>query len=163
MVTAVRQAIIFQPGEAKTVALGPNRVSFLISGEQTGGKYSLTEFLAAPPPAPAAPIHIHKVEDETCYVLEGRFQFIIQEQSVVAAAGSVVFVPRGTPHTVINLGPGLGRLLVTLSPPGFEQYWKEMARLLSVYAGQPAPELVITLQEKYHMDTKGQARQFVND
>lgn len=163
MLAKEKKAVIFQPGEAKTVSLGPNRVSFLISGEQTGGKYSLTEFLAAPPPAPAAPIHIHKAEDETCYVLEGQFQFIIQEQTVAATAGSVVFVPRGTPHTVINPGPGLGRLLVTLSPPGFEQYWKEMAHLLSVYAGQPAPELVIALQEKYHMDTGGQARRFIND
>jgi quercetin dioxygenase-like cupin family protein len=163
MATEVKKVIIFQPGEAKTVSLGPNRVNFLISGEQTGGKYSLTEFVAAPPPAPAAPIHIHQVEDETCYVLEGQFQFIIREQSVVTTAGSVVFVPRGTPHTVINSGPGLGRLLVYLSPPGFEQYWKEMAHLLSVYDGQPAPELVIALQEKYHMDTGGQARQFIND
>ncbi len=163
MASAEKKVVIFQPGDTNTVSLGPNRVNFLISGEQTGGKYSLTEFVAAPPPAPAAPVHIHKAEDETCYVLEGQFQVVTREQTVIAAAGSVVFVPRGVAHTVINAGPGWGRLLVTLSPPGFEQYWKEMAHLLSIYAGQPAAELVLALQEKYHMETGGQARQFIND
>jgi quercetin dioxygenase-like cupin family protein len=145
-----------------TVALGPNRVTFLLSAEQTGGLFSLTEFAAAPPPAPAAPLHRHRDADETLYILEGAFQFVINGQSRPAPAGSFIFIPRGALHTVENIGTSMGRMLVILTPPGFEQFWAERARQLAIYGPQVDPALVVALQEKYHMDTGGQARQFVN-
>ena len=39
-----------QSADARSIQLGPNKVTFLISGEETGGIFSLTEFEAAPPP-----------------------------------------------------------------------------------------------------------------
>ena len=65
-------------------------------------KYSLTEFAVIPPPAPAAPIHIHHDADEAVYILEGNFQFIVNEEMIPVAAGAYIFVPKGTPHTVAN-------------------------------------------------------------
>lgn len=146
-----------------TVALGPNRVTFLLAGEQTGGIFSLTEFAAAPPPAPAAPLHRHWDADETLYILEGTFQFVVDGQARPAPAESFIFIPRGTLHTVENIGTGMGRMLVFLTPPGFEQFWAERAQQLATYGPQVDPALVVALQEKYHMDTGGQARQFAKE
>jgi quercetin dioxygenase-like cupin family protein len=154
--------IIGQPGDAQTVALGPNRVTFLLSREQTGQKYSLTEFAAAPPPTPSAPVHIHHDADEVVYVLEGEFQFTVEGQTIPATAGSFVLVPKGTPHTVANTGTEGGKILVVLSPPGFEGYWREMSALLAASSGPPDPAQVLALQQRYHMDTGGQARQFTH-
>ncbi len=143
-----------------SVPLGPNRVSFLISGQQTDGRLSLTEFAAAPPPAPAAPLHRHLDADETLYILEGEFQFIIGEEKIPAPAGSSVFIPRGTLHTIENIGSSMGRMLVVLTPSGFEQFWAERSQQIETFGAQVDPALVLALQEKYHMDTGGQARQF---
>jgi quercetin dioxygenase-like cupin family protein len=138
-------------------------VRFLLSGKETGEKYSLTEFTSAPPPAPGPPIHIHKAEDELNYILDGDFKFTLRETTVAAPKGSFVFVPKGTPHTVANAGPREATLLVILTPPGFEQYWAEMAKLLASTGGKPGPDRVLALQEKYNLDTGGKARQFIGD
>jgi quercetin dioxygenase-like cupin family protein len=149
--------------DPKTVALGPNWVTFLLSGEQTGGRFSLTEFTAAPPPAPSAPVHIHHDADETLYILEGEFRFTRDGQTIPAPAGSYIFIPKGTRHAVENVGATPGRMLVFLTPPGFEQFWRERAELLSMYGDRLDPARLLALQEKHHMDTGGQLRQFLTD
>lgn len=143
-----------------TASLGPNRVTFLLSGAETGGQFSLTEFAAAPPPAQAAPIHRHPDADETLYILEGLFQFIVNDQTIPAPVGAHRFIPRGTPHTIENIGTTVGRILVILTPPGFEQFWAERAQQLATYGAQVDPALVLALQQKYHFDIGGQVRQF---
>lgn len=152
-----------QPGDGGSVSLGPNQVTFLVAGEQTEGRYSLTEFAAAPPPAPAAPLHIHHDADEAIYILEGQFQVTMDGQQIGVSAGAFVFVPRDTPHTIANVGADVGRLLVLLTPPGFEGYWREMSPLLQRSDGPPDGAVVLALQHKYHMDTAGQARQFTTE
>jgi mannose-6-phosphate isomerase-like protein (cupin superfamily) len=154
------KAIFRAHGEGKTVRLGQNMITFLLSAEATEGKYSVTEFAAAPPPAPGAPLHIHKDANEAMYVLEGSFQVSIEDKEIPAAEGSFVLVRKGTLHTITNMGQRVGRLLIFLTPPGFERYWEEMSRLLEVTNGKPDQNQVLVLQEKYHMDMKGKARQF---
>lgn len=148
------------PGDSQTVSLGPNRVTFILSGNQTGGKFSVTVFEAAPPPAPSAPMHIHLKEDESMYVLAGEFQFQLKDGVLPAPAGSFVHVPKGTPHTIANVGTSQGKLLVVLTPPGFERYWEEMSRLLERTGSKPDPSTVRALQKKYNMDMGDKVRQF---
>jgi len=153
-------SIIANTSEAKTVSLGPNRVAFLLRGEQTKGHYSLSEFTLAPPPAPGAPMHVHKAEDELTYVLEGEVEFMLEERSERASVGSFFLVPKGTPHTLSNAGAGAARILVVLTPPGFEGYWEEASQLLERSGGDPDPAQMRALQEKHNMDAGGQARRF---
>lgn len=149
--------------EMNGFALGPNHVSFLLSAEHTSGKFSLTEFTAAPPPAPPAPPHIHHDADEMLYILEGEFEFMREEEILPAPPGSYIFIPRGTRHGVQNVGTEPGRMLVILTPPGFEQFWKERSDLMAASGDQVNPAALLALQEKYHMDTGGLVRQFVED
>ena len=104
------QSVICNAYEGMMVALGPNRVTFLVRDEDTGGRYSLTEFTLAPPPAPGPPMHVHKAEDEAGYVLEGELDVTISERTTRATVGTYFSVPRDTLHTVAT-------------PPGFEGYW----------------------------------------
>jgi quercetin dioxygenase-like cupin family protein len=160
MTHEARAPIIAAAEEGKTVSLGPNRVAFLLRAAETGGSYSLTEFTLAPPPAPGPPMHVHEAEDELTYVLEGELEFALEGRSERASAGSFFLVPKGTPHTLRNLGPGSARILVLLTPPGFEGYWDEASQLLEASEGDPDPERMRALQEKYNMDAGGRVRRF---
>jgi len=73
---------------------------------------------AGAPPGPPrfiAPLHLHHHDDEAWYVLEGTLCVRVGDKDVEAQAGSAVFVPRGTPHTYWNPGPGPTRYLLVMT------------------------------------------------
>jgi mannose-6-phosphate isomerase-like protein (cupin superfamily) len=67
------------------------------------------------PPRLIAPPHLHRSDDEAWYVLEGMLHVRVGKEDVEAQAGSAVFVPRGTPHTYWNPGPGPTRYLLVMT------------------------------------------------
>jgi mannose-6-phosphate isomerase-like protein (cupin superfamily) len=147
------------PDDAPVVTLGANRVAFVLHGSETGGRYSLTEFMLAPPPAPGPPAHLHTQEDELVYVLEGALDVEAGGVARTLPAGGIMLVPHGTFHSLRNPGPGPTRMLVVLTPPGFEGYWAESAALLAS-GSPPDPQAMLELQQRFGMQTGGQARQF---
>ena len=64
------------------------------------------------PPRWIAPLHLHRNDDEAWYVLEG---VRVGKELVEAAAGTAVFVPRGTVHTYWNPGPEAVRYLLVMT------------------------------------------------
>jgi quercetin dioxygenase-like cupin family protein len=82
-------------------------------------------------PHGGAPPHRHRSQDETHYILEGRYTFRCDARTIDAGPGSVVHVPRGVVHAFTNISPGWGRMLCIVCPPGpLERFLDE--------AGQPA-------------------------
>jgi mannose-6-phosphate isomerase-like protein (cupin superfamily) len=93
--------------------LGTGKDSFVIAEWRDAGGPS-------GPPRFIAPMHLHHNDDEAWYVLEGALCVRAGDQDVQASAGSAVFVPRGTPHTYWNPGPGLLRYLLVMTPQIYE-------------------------------------------
>jgi mannose-6-phosphate isomerase-like protein (cupin superfamily) len=93
--------------------LGTGKDSFVIAEWRDAG---------GPPGPPRfiAPLHLHHNDDEAWYVLEGMLCVRVGDRDVEAKAGSAVFVPRGTPHTYWNPGPGLLRYLLVMTPRIYE-------------------------------------------
>jgi quercetin dioxygenase-like cupin family protein len=122
--------ILSAPGEGRTVGnpVGGS-LTFKARGEQTGGALTAFESVAAPGEGP--PLHRHPREDECIYVLEGDLRFILEGETRVAAAGSFVFIPRGTSHTWQNASGGPARLLAVFTPaaPGMEKFFDRAAEL----------------------------------
>jgi mannose-6-phosphate isomerase-like protein (cupin superfamily) len=69
----------------------------------------------AGPPRLIAPPHVHHADDEAWYVLEGVLCVRSGDKTVEAGAGAGVFVPKGTPHTYWNPGPGRLRYLLVMT------------------------------------------------
>jgi mannose-6-phosphate isomerase-like protein (cupin superfamily) len=67
------------------------------------------------PPRWIAPLHLHRNDDEAWYVLEGSLCVRVGKDVTETPAGSAVFVPRGTPHTYWNPGPGPARYLLVMT------------------------------------------------
>ena len=83
-----------------------------VRSEETGGAYAILENIVAPQDGP--PPHIHNHEDEVFYVVEGEFEILIGEKTIVAKKGDLAIVPRGTVHAFRNIGSGRGRLIGNL-------------------------------------------------
>ena len=66
-----------------------------------------------PPGEPAPPLHLHPDTDEAFYLAEGEAIFMLGDREVPARGRDLVFVPRGTAHTVGT--PARSRLMGCLS------------------------------------------------
>jgi len=77
--------------------MGETATHFLAAGEQTGGAFCLVDERAGR--GESVPLHRHRNDMESFYVLEGEISLYIEDQpGVRAAAGSFAHIPGGTVH-----------------------------------------------------------------
>lgn len=138
---------VLEPGRGRTVWLGRLGVRFMVDGRQTDGRFALVEH-PLPPGALAGPPHVHAHEDEITYVLEGGVTVQLGDRVLQAGPGSLLFKPRGVPHTFWNAGPAPLRLLELITPAGFERYFQEAAACFSPERGPDIPRL-LAAAERY--------------
>ena len=105
--------------------------TFKITGKETNGAFTVIEQVIQPQSGP--PPHVHHREDEAFYILEGRFSFQHGDKQTVLEAGSFVYIPRGMLHTFRNIDNRQGRMLVTITPAGLEEFFYSI--------GTPATDL----------------------
>ena len=104
-----------------------------VGGEETERRYSLVEFLS--PADDMIPLHVHRQDSQTVYVLEGEVTFYLPGESRVLGPGECIHQPAGVPQTE-RVGPGgPARMLDINSPAGFDEF--------VAAAGQPAADLVL--------------------
>jgi len=73
-------------------------------------------------------------------------------------------VAKGLEHAYWNEGATPARILITISPPGFERYFEDLAEGLAA-AGDDEEEVMSVrkaLSEKYDMEVIGPPRQATN-
>jgi oxalate decarboxylase/phosphoglucose isomerase-like protein (cupin superfamily) len=70
---------------------------------------------------------------------------------VHATPGTFVFIPPGVPHNIANVTDRPARVIMTVSPPGHEHYFEELAMLASAGA-QPDPYAIGDLRRRYDTD-----------
>jgi quercetin dioxygenase-like cupin family protein len=133
------------------------RDRFLIDSDDTGGRFSLVEHLLAPHSI-AAPLHVHTLEDEYSFVLEGRVWVRLGDDEHVAEVGDLVRKPRGQWHTFWNAADEPARLLELISPGGLEHLFRTMgtadddtdlAPLVASYGCQGDPEATEPIMRKH--------------
>ena len=131
------KATVLAPGAGRSFSVRPgDRMTLKVAAEDTGGAFALAEF-TAPPGYTGPPPHRHQGTDEAFYVLEGEFALTVEGETAPAGPGAFVFVPRGVLHTYANPGPVPARLLLVLSPAGFERYFVDLAA--AYVDGPPEP------------------------
>lgn len=117
-------------GEGDSLWFAGNLLTAKTSGQETGGRLSVIEFLN--PPGYGTPLHRHTAEDEAFYVLSGTAHVFCDGEEFDAGPGDFVLLPLGLPHTFI-VGPHEPlRSLVITAPSGFEQF--------VAAAGEPASQ-----------------------
>ena len=100
-----------------------DEITFLMTGEQTGGACFMAE--AWVPPGAGNPPHIHHREEETFYLQEGTLTIQVGRKTLTASAGDVICLPRGVAHCFQNTGDVDAKILVVASPAGLEKFFEE--------------------------------------
>jgi quercetin dioxygenase-like cupin family protein len=122
--TLVAPRLLHRPVDGGDMYYGPGDLyRFLVTGAETGGAYFAMEAIV--PPGGGPPPHIHRNEDETFYVLDGRCDFRLGDEIIAAGAGDFVNVPRGSVHCFHNAGTEASRLILTFTPAGIEHFFEE--------------------------------------
>ena len=142
---------VLAPGEGVMVPVPGHKITHKLSGEDTGGAFSLLEVELD---GDGPPQHLHKNEDEVLYILEGEINVLLGERTFRAKAGAVVRIPRGTVHTFGRVEKKNAKLLIMFYPPGFEKFFDEAVGL-DVTDTKAFVARAEALAGKYHMELVG--------
>jgi quercetin dioxygenase-like cupin family protein len=98
-----------------------------VSGKDTNGQFSL--FFSYYLKNDSAPLHVHYLEDETFYVLDGDVLFQIDNENYTLTAGDTLFLPKNIPHTYLVLSETAKMLFMTTPGNITEAFFKKMSQL----------------------------------
>ena len=108
-------AVIRMPDERNGVMLRGQPMVFLVTGDKT--KHT-SMFDWTIPAGFATGRHVHRVQEETFYVLDGECEWHVDDKTIRATPGTYLFIPPGVPHDITNVSEKPARVLMTVSPPG---------------------------------------------
>jgi len=137
--TLLRLPVCQKPTLDNSVHYMAHTFSFLATGEDTDNAFALIHCFFRkdffPPP------HMHLHEDESFYILEGRFEFNVGESKITAGAGELVVLPKNVPHS-FNLLTETAKALLLITPAGIESMFKEFSIPAITLDLPPIPEPV---------------------
>ena len=104
----------------RRISVAGGTYTILVTGEQTGGRYSLIDMLG--PPGGGPPPHRHDFE-EMFTILNGEIELTFRGVAQRASAGSTVNIPANAPHSFKNTSDQSVRLLCMCTPAGQEEFF----------------------------------------
>ena len=130
--------IRYVPAGAGSTYWGPGELmTYLATGEETGGAFFLAEISVVP--GGGTPPHIHRREDEAFHILEGTLTIQVGRNTIVASQGDFAFLPRGIAHSFKNTGSGSAKALVLITPAGLEGFFAEVFEPADDRSATPPP------------------------
>ena len=120
-------ASIVPEGGGVTYDWANDTITVRLTGEMTGGLYTLTEDRMKA--SFSLGLHRHKSHAETFHILEGEVQFDIGGTPHIAKAGTTVHVPAGVPHAAKITNGRPAHMLMLYAPAGFDRFLAAMAEM----------------------------------
>jgi mannose-6-phosphate isomerase-like protein (cupin superfamily) len=130
--------------QGERLTFGEGTILITASAESTGGALAVIEEV---PPLLDTPLHVHANEDELFYALEGEHVIQRGEEEIRIGPQQSVFAPRGVPHAQRRVVPKVGRMLIVISPGGFEGFFRDLAA--AERESRLGPEAYAAASEKF--------------
>jgi quercetin dioxygenase-like cupin family protein len=143
--TMSAKAVIRRPGEGKVARLAGQPMAYLVTGEDT--TYT-SMFDWTLPAGFSTGLHVHGRQEETFYVVEGECEWRLGDETILATAGTYLFIPPGVPHNISNVSDKTVRMIMTVSPPGHERYFDELVDITS-RGGAPDAQAIAELRGRF--------------
>lgn len=132
-----------------TDAPGLPRVEVKLAASD-GLAFSVVDYLIPPGFSPPPVLHRQTREDVAVYIVAGQLHYWFEDGDAIAAAGSLVCLPRLTWNRWANETDQPCRILAIFAPAGFEQYFLELsAALASASDPAAAADTIARLRERY--------------
>ncbi|MGA9463154.1 MAG: cupin domain-containing protein [Terracidiphilus sp.] len=126
-----------------------------VSGKDTAGSWSMFEAHWSLKGGP--PLHVHEVEDEWFYVLEGEYLVQVGDERYRLTPGDSLLAPRKVAHTYAHLGDRQGRMLIAYQPAGaMEAFFLKIGGLV----GPPSANEVQQVFREHGMEVIGPPLKF---
>ena len=124
-------------GEGELLMLGGRRPIEILVERATTGTRAFT--MGAQTIAAGAEVPEHKhAEEEILFVYAGTGRITVAGVAHEVGPETAVFVPGDTYHRIQNTGPHELRMTFTLSPPGYEEFFRNLARTRTDHVPAPA-------------------------
>ena len=79
-------------------------------------------------PNEGPPLHKHLEQAETFHISKGIFKFHVDGEEFHSEAGSTLFIPKGTPHSYLNIGDKEATLISVLTPGIHDGFILDLAK-----------------------------------
>ena len=127
--TINQNGLFIEPGQGRSYYFGQDLYTFKAIGEETGEAYTLSEVIVAP--GGGAPTHPHNGLNESFYVQDGEIEFQLDDRTFVATAGTFLYSPKGQLHRFTNTTATPAKMLVWVTPAGFEKFMAEVGKAVN--------------------------------
>jgi quercetin dioxygenase-like cupin family protein len=120
---------VIRTGETIENPLTGERVTFLRTAADTKGASVLVSVAVEPGGAVAA-AHVHPYQTERFEITDGKVEFQLGREKILATRGDMVTVDRGVVHSFRNAGDDEARFIAEVTPAlGFERFLETMFAL----------------------------------
>jgi len=113
------------------------KIAVKVSGRDNGGAFTILE--VATEVDTGSPLHVHHVENEWFYALEGEYDIQVGDQVFHLKPGGSVYAPKLIPHAWHDVGATPGKMLVVAQPAGhLEAFAEDLEKLTADKNPDPA-------------------------
>jgi len=139
-----QRTIRVNPSE-ETIKIGPLRIRFLLTRDDSNGGVSVFEVLVPSGEKLAAPAHRNNAYEEILYGIEGVLTWTVDGTPIAVGPGQALCIPRGAVHRFDNLGSQDAKQLAVIAPAIMgPAYFREAAELINAAAGGPPDRAKMT-------------------
>ena len=100
----------------ETIKIGPLRVRFLLTGDDSSGSAIVFEVFVPAGEKLAAPAHKNDAYEEILYGIDGVLTWTVDGTPIEVGPGQALCIPRGAIHRFDNLGDKDAKQLAVISP-----------------------------------------------
>jgi quercetin dioxygenase-like cupin family protein len=122
----------------ETIMIGPLRIHFLLTSNDSNGSVSVFEFFVPAGQKLAAPAHKNDAYEEVLYGIEGILTWTVNGTPIEVGPGQSLCIPRGAVHRFDNFGSKDVKQLVVISPAIMgPAYFRESAEVINAAVDGP--------------------------
>ena len=127
-----------------------NQLDIKISSSDTAGDLAVFEQIGLTAKG-GPPLHIHPLQDEWFYIVEGEYKFQVGTNVYQMFKGDTIFLPRGVQHAFIQLTEN-GKMIVSYLPAGkMEDFFK----VTNDWKVPPSKEEIAKVFKEHEMEVVG--------
>lgn len=127
----VNKATVIEPGTGESLSVLGSTMTFKLTTASTNNQLGLYEITLAPQIS-GAKLHYHRFMDETFVIIQGTLTIQLLDREEELAKGSIIHIPRFTPHGFYNGTDEEVKALMLFNPPQHrEDFFRGMGAVLT--------------------------------